>query len=239
MFRAAQLTKRYGDVTAVDGVNLEVRDGEIFGLLGSNGAGKTTIMKIFTTLLRSDGGEAFVGGLDVTRDPLKVRAALGYVPENPSLYEKLTGAEFLGLLATLRGLSPDRRERMIGETARRFRLDRELELEMDAYSRGMRQKMALAAATFHEPRGLVLDEPTNGLDPRFTKILKEYLRGFAAKGGTVLLSTHITDIAEQVCDRVAVIHEGRLVALGTVPEVQEAAHAANLEDAFVALVGDA
>jgi len=239
MFRAERLTKRYADVVAVDRVDLDVRDGEIFGLLGSNGAGKTTMMKVFMTLLRSDGGRAFVGGIDVRQDPLKVRAALGYVPENPSLYEKLTGAEFLALLATLRGLPADRGERMIEATARRFRLDRELELEMDAYSRGMRQKMALAAATFHEPRGLVLDEPTNGLDPRFTKILKEYLRQFAASGGTVLLSTHITDIAEQVCDRVAVIHEGRLVALGTVPEVQEAAHAANLEDAFVALVGDA
>jgi len=239
MFRAERLTKRYADVVAVDGVDLEVRPGEIFGLLGSNGAGKTTMMKVFTTLLRSDGGRAYVGGVEVRQDPLKVRASLGYVPENPSLYEKLTGAEFLGLLATLRGLPADRGERMIEATARRFRLDRELELEMDAYSRGMRQKMALAAATFHEPRGLVLDEPTNGLDPRFTKILKEYLREFAAHGGTVLLSTHITDIAEQVCDRVAVIHEGRLVALGTVPEVQEAARAANLEDAFIALVGDA
>ena len=237
MFRAEHLTKRYADVVAVDGVDLEVRPGEIFGLLGSNGAGKTTMMKVFMTLLRSDGGRAFVDGIDVTRDPLKVRAALGYVPENPSLYEKLTGAEFLALLATLRGLPADRGERMIEATARRFRLDRELELEMDAYSRGMRQKMALAAATFHRPKGLVLDEPTNGLDPRFTKILKSYLREFAAGGGTVLLSTHITDVAEAVCDRVSVVHEGRVVALGTVGEVQAQAGASNLEDAFVALVG--
>jgi len=239
MFRAAQLTKRYGDVTAVDAVDLEVRPGEVFGLLGSNGAGKTTMMKVFMTLLRPDGGSAFVDGRDVTRDSLAVRSLLGYVPENPSLYEKLTGSEFLHLLATLRSIPDDAANPLIDDAAKLFRLDRELELEMDAYSRGMRQKMALAAATFHRPRGLVLDEPTNGLDPRFTKILKEYLRGFAASGGTVLLSTHITDIAEQVCDRVAVIHEGRLIALGTVPEVQEAAGAANLEDAFVALVGDA
>jgi ABC-2 type transport system ATP-binding protein len=197
------------------------------------------MMKVFTTLLRPDSGAASVGGVDVLRDPLRVRALLGYVPENPSLYEKLTGAEFLGLLATLRGLPPERAERMIEAASRRFRLERELELEMDAFSRGMRQKMALAAATFHEPRGLVLDEPTNGLDPRFTKILKEYLRAFAAGGGTVLLSTHITDVAEQICDRVAVLHEGRVVALGTVPEVQDAARSSNLEDAFVALVGDA
>src|SRR2546427_5884041 len=239
MFRAAQLTKRYGDVTAVDAVDLEVRPGEIFGLLGSNGAGKTTMMKVFMTLLRPDGGSAFVEGRDVTRDSLAVRSLLGYVPENPSLYEKLTGSEFLHLLATLRGLPPERAKPLIADSAKLFRLDRELELEMDAYSRGMRQKMALAAATFHRPKGLVLDEPTNGLDPRFTKILKAYLKEFAANGGTVLLSTHITDVAEAICDRAAVVHEGHVVALGTVEEVQAQAGASNLEDAFVALVGDA
>lgn len=239
MFRTAQLTKRYGDVVAVDAVDLDVRPGEIFGLLGSNGAGKTTMMKVFTTLLRPDAGAAYVDGVDVTRDSLRVRALLGYVPENPALYEKLTGSEFLHLLATLRGISKDAAKPLIDASADLFRLDRELELEMDAYSRGMRQKMALAAATFHRPKGLVLDEPTNGLDPRFTKILKEYLRGFAADGGTVLISTHITDVAEAICDRVAVVHDGRVVALGTVDEVQARGGASNLEDAFVALVGDA
>lgn len=239
MFRAAQLTKRYGDVVAVDAVDLDVRPGEIFGLLGSNGAGKTTMMKVFMTLLRPDRGSAFVDGVDVTRESLRVRALLGYVPENPALYEKLTGSEFLHLLATLRGIPKDAAKPLIDASADLFRLDRELELEMDAYSRGMRQKMALAAATFHRPKGLVLDEPTNGLDPRFTKILKEYLRGFAANGGTVLISTHITDVAEAICDRVAVVHDGRVVALGTVDEVQARGGASNLEDAFVALVGDA
>ncbi len=237
MFRTAQLTKRYGDVVAVDAMDLDVRPGEIFGLLGSNGAGKTTMMKVFATLLHPDGGRAWVEGLDVVRDSLRVRALLGYVPENPAMYEKLTGLEFLRLLAALRGLPRADAEPRIEEAARRFRLDRELELEMDAYSRGMRQKMALAAATFHAPRGLVLDEPTNGLDPRFTKILKGYLREFAADGGTVLLSTHITDVAEEVCDRVAIVHEGRIVTVGTVAEVQASAGATNLEDAFVALVG--
>lgn len=239
MFRSAQLTKRYGDVTAVDAVDLEVRPGEIFGLLGSNGAGKTTMMKVFMTLLRPDGGAAFVDGRDVTRDSLAVRALLGYVPENPALYEKLTGSEFLHLLATLRGIPRERAKDLIRDAADLFRLDRELELEMDAYSRGMKQKMTLAAATFHRPKGLVLDEPTNGLDPRFTKILKGYLRDFAADGGTVLLSTHITDVAEAICDRVCVVHNGRIVALGTVDEVEARAGASNLEDAFVTLVGDA
>jgi len=239
MFRAAQLTKRYGDVVAVDAVDLDVRSGEIFGLLGSNGAGKTTMLKVFMTLLRPDGGTAFVDGLDVARQSLAVRSLLGYVPENPALYEKLTGIEFLHFLATLRGIPRDAAKPMIADAAKLFRLDRELDLEMDAYSRGMRQKMALAAATFHRPKGLVLDEPTNGLDPRFAKILKEYLRAYAANGGTVLISTHITDVAEAICDRVAVIHEGRLIALGTVPEVLARVGASNLEDAFVALVGDA
>ena len=237
MFRTAQLTKRYGDVVAVDAVDLHVRAGEVFGLLGSNGAGKTTMMKVFMTLLRPDGGTAFVDEKDVTRNALAVRALLGYVPEHPALYEKLTGGEFLHLLATLRGIPKDRATALIQDAAKLFRLDRELELEMDAYSRGMTQKMALAAATFHRPRGLVLDEPTNGLDPRFTKILKAYLREFAADGGTVLLSTHITDVAEAICDRVAVVHDGRIVALGTVDEVQAQGGASNLEDAFVALVG--
>ncbi len=239
MLAAREVVKRYGNTIALDGVSFDVRRGEVFGLLGSNGAGKTTLMKIFTTLLKPDKGLALIGNADVVDRPLAVRRLIGFVPENPALYDKLTGFEFLRMIARLRNMPPKEAELGIAEMTRLLRLGPELEREADTLSRGMRQKLALASALFHKPPVLILDEPTNGLDPRYAKTLKEWLMGYARAGNTVFLSTHVTQVAESVCDRVAILHEGRLVALGTVDEVCSMAGTDNLEDAFTAIVGDA
>ena len=239
MLSARGIVKRYGALLAVDGISLEVAQGEVFGLLGSNGAGKTTLMKIFATLLRPDAGSARVAGIEVSDDPLAVRARIGFVPESPALYDKLTGREFLQLIAQLRGMPAKRAEQGIAEMASLLRMDEELERECDGLSRGMKQKVALASAMFHRPPVLILDEPTNGLDPRFAKILKEWLRGYARSGHTVLLSTHVTQVAESLCDRIAIVHQGRVAAEGRVPDVVSGADAGSLEDAFSVIVGDA
>jgi len=226
-------------VIALDRVDLEVSDGEVFGLLGSNGAGKTTLLKIFATLLKPDAGTALVRGTDVVDRPLQVRRMIGFVPESPSLYDKLTGMEFLQMIASLRRIPANEVNRGIAEMTRLFRMDAELVRETDGLSRGMKQKLALASALFHKPPVLLLDEPTNGLDPRFAKLLKDWLKAYARAGNTVLLSTHVTQVAESICDRIGIIHEGHLVALGTVGDVKAGVGSATLEDAFTAIVGEA
>jgi len=238
MLSARDISKRYGRIVALDHISLELSKGEVFGLLGSNGAGKTTLMKIFATLLRPDSGQATVGNADVVANPLRVRRIIGFVPENPSLYDKLTGREFLDMIARLRGMKKEDVDRGISEMRDLFRMGAELEREADGLSRGMKQKLALSSALFHRPPVLILDEPTNGLDPRFAKVLKEWLKEYARAGNTVLLSTHVTQVAEAICGRIAIIHEGRMVALGSVGEVCASTGASNLEDAFTAIVGD-
>ena len=239
MLSARHVTKSYGEILATDRIDLEVSQGEVFGLLGSNGAGKTTLMKIFATLLRPDSGTALVAGVDVTDDPMAVRARLGFVPESPALYDKLTGREFLEMIAQLRGVPPEKAAQGIAEVAALLHMDEELERECDGLSRGMKQKVALASAMFHRPPVLILDEPTNGLDPRFAKILKGWLRDYARSGHTVLLSTHVTQVAESLCDRIAIVHAGRVAAEGRVSEVVAGAKADTLEDAFSVIVGEA
>lgn len=239
MLSAKGITKHYGEIVALDKVNLELSRGEVFGLLGSNGAGKTTLMKIFATLLRPDSGVALVGNANVVQEPLRARRMIGFVPENPSLYDKLTGLEFLNMIAKLRNMRQTVADTGISEMRDLFRMGAELERESDGLSRGMKQKLALSSALFHKPPVLILDEPTNGLDPRFAKLLKEWLKEYARAGNTILLSTHVTQVAESICDRIAIIHDGRLVALGTVKEVCANSGASTLEDAFTTIVGDA
>ena len=237
MFDAESLTKSYHSVTAIEDVSLHVDRGEVFGLLGSNGAGKTTILKVFATLLRPDAGRAAVAGISVVDDPLAVRARIGYVPESPELYPKLTGREFLHLVGALRGMPQARIAASVDEIAKVLRLDRELTVELDACSRGMRQKVALASAMFPRPEALILDEPTDGLDPRYARALKDWLRAYADAGGTVLLSTHATEVAAAICDRIAIVHDGRIRAVDTVHGLLERTGSESLEDAFIATVG--
>lgn len=239
MIKTDGLCKRYGTLTAVDGLNLEVGPGELFGFLGPNGAGKTTTIRMLTGLLRPTAGRVFIGGYDVQREPVRAKALLGYVPDEPVLYEKLTGREFLTFMADLYRVDGSRRNERIPELLELFGLTERGDDLIQSYSRGMRQKIAVAGALVHEPRVLILDEPTVGLDPRSARVLKDVLRALTGRGVTVFMSTHVLEIAERMCTRVGIIDRGRLIACGTMEELRAQARedSATLEDIFLKLTG--
>ena len=236
MLAVQNLTKSFGKVVAVYDLSFEVRTGEVFGLLGTNGAGKTTTMKILATLLKPTAGKAFVDAVDVVQFPMEVKRRIGYLPEMPSLYEKLTAREFLQMLGSLREMEPAALRRRLGYLEKALEMGEFLDLEIGTYSKGMRQRVAFASAVLHEPPILILDEPTSGLDPRFAKLVKGWVRDYARGGRTVLMSTHVTEIAESLCDRTAVIHKGQIAAMDTPTALKERLGAATLEDVFVRLV---
>ena len=243
MIAAVELTKKYGGLLAVDRLDLSVGPGEVFGFLGPNGAGKTTTIKMLTGLLTPTSGRALVCGVDVGEDPVKAKSLLGYVPDTPDVYEKLTARELLQFVADLRKMDRRRAACRIQELLEFFELeDRQDEL-LGGYSHGMKQKVCIACALLGEPRVLFMDEPTVGLDPKSAKSVKDILRSFADKGGTVFLSTHVLEIAERMCDRVGIIQNGRLIAQGTIDELRrktvpgrEGAEV-SLEDLFLKLTG--
>jgi len=238
MIETSGLTKRYGDVTAVDGLDLRVRRGEIFGFLGPNGAGKTTTIRMLVGLLKATAGDIRIDGIDARAHPLDARARIAYLPDTPYLYEKLSGREFIHFVAGLYRVPPATAARRVDELLPLFGLAERADDLIEGYSHGMRQKTVLAAALVHDPRILFLDEPTVGLDPRSARLLRDILRQLAARGATVFLSTHILEIAERMCDRIGIINQGRLIALGTVPELHaQAAGSGSLEDIFLELTG--
>ncbi len=240
LIETEHLVKRYGDKAAVDDVSLQVQGGEIFGFLGPNGAGKTTTIKILVGLLQPTAGLVRVAGHDVQAQPLAAKAASGYVPDEPNLYAKLTGRELLRFVGDLYGLKRAQVERRIEELLRLFDLAAAGDDTIDSYSHGMRQKTALAAALVHDPRVLVLDEPTVGLDPKSARLIKDMLRQMANRGAAVFLSTHILEIAEHMCDRIGIINQGRLVAVGTMDELRShGQRESSLEDIFLSLTGGA
>ncbi len=231
------LTRYYGKLCAVRDISFEVHRGEVFGLLGSNGAGKSTTIKMLCGLLKPTRGSVSVAGVDLARKPLQAKAMLGYLPENPVLYDRLTGMEMLELVGALRKLSP----RLLRQRAKYYSealgLGGQMQSEVGTYSKGMRQKLAIAMTLVHDPEVVLLDEPAAGLDPRYTRLLKEWVRNLSQGGHTVLLSTHITEMAASLCDRIAVIDHGRLLSVGTVPELLSSTSSPTLEDAFIRLVG--
>jgi ABC-2 type transport system ATP-binding protein len=234
--RTAGLTKRYGDLVALDHLDLEVRGGTLYGFLGPNGAGKTTTIKLLTGLLRPSDGDAFIGAHSIREQPLAAKALFGYVADTPFLYDKLTAREFFDFVGAVYGVPPqlvaERGERLL----RLLDLDGAADALIEGYSHGMRQKTALAAALLHDPPVLILDEPTGGLDPPSARRIKQLLRGLVERGRTVFLSTHVLEVAERLCDRVAILDRGRLVAEGTLDELRRhAPGAGSLEDVFVAL----
>lgn len=235
-----ELTKRYGNLTALDHLDLTVAPGELFGFLGPNGAGKTTTIKLLTGLLRPTEGEARICGISVQERPLDAKRLVGYVPDNPFLYEKLTGVEFLNFVADLYSVPLKGRGERIAALLKQFDLEEKGDELIQGYSRGMRQKVALAGALLHDPKVLFLDEPTVGLDPRSTRTMKDVLRQVCENGGTVFVSTHILDVAERMCDRFGIINKGRLVATGTIAELRSRASegASSLEDIFLMLTED-
>jgi len=239
VIRLNQLTKRYGRFTAVDRIDLAVPSGELFGFLGPNGAGKTTTFRMIAGILRPTSGSIEIGGIDINQRPLEAKARLGFIPDRPFVYDKLTGAEFLRFVAALYGQQGAVVERRIDELLELFDLRRWKDELTESYSHGMRQKLIISGALVHRPEVIVVDEPMVGLDPRSARLLKDLFRQFVDRGGTVLMSTHTLEVAETMCDRIAIIHGGKIVASGNMAELQEQTSSEHLglEDLFLKLTG--
>jgi ABC-2 type transport system ATP-binding protein len=232
--RIRQLAKRYGSKVAVAGIDLDIPHGCFYGLVGPNGAGKTTTLKMITGLLRPDSGQVMIDGIEVWRDPVTAKRRIGVLPEDLRLFERLTGAELLTYIGLLRALPPDVVEARSRELIEVLGLAESAGTLVVDYSHGMRKKIALAAALLHGPRILFLDEPFEAIDPVSARIIREVLERFTDGGGTVIFSSHVMELVERLCDRVGIMHEGRLVAEGPLADVRGDG---SLEDAFVRLVG--
>ena len=236
MIVARNLTKRFGDKTAVAGLNLDIPAGEFFCFLGPNGAGKTTTIKMLTGLARPDEGSAVVGGCDVQKDPVAAKALLGYIPDTPFLYEKLTGREFMRFVAGLYRLPAASYDGRAEELLDVFQIRDVGDQLIESYSHGMRQKLSFASCFLHEPKVVVVDEPWVGLDPRNIRFVKEFLAQRTREGATVFMSTHSLGVIEDAADRIGIIHHGRLLHVGTVDEIKALARdPGSLEDVFLEL----
>lgn len=234
------LCKNYGEVRALDGIDLEIPGGEIFGILGPNGSGKTTLLKIISSIMEPTSGLVSVNGINVMADPMKVKSIIGYVPETPNLYESLTPIEFLGFVGSIRKIDHEILTERIYRFAKAFEIEDNLNNFIGSLSFGTKQKVAIISAFIHDPDIIILDEGMNGLDPRSAKILKNLLLEYVSSGRTVLFSTHVLEVAESVCHRMAIIYKGRIMDVGTLKELRESAgrHDANLEDIFLKATGD-
>jgi ABC-2 type transport system ATP-binding protein len=240
MIELKSLTKRYGSFTAVDAIDLIVPEGELFGFLGPNGAGKTTTLRMIAGILRPSGGTVSIGNVDVTENPMAAKAILGYIPDRPYIYEKLTGAEFLRFVAGLYGQNGKVIEHRGRELLTLFDLDEWRDELVESYSHGMRQKLIISSAFIHKPEVIVVDEPMVGLDPKAARILKDLFREYTRRGHTIMMSTHTLEVAETMCDRIGIIQNGRIRALGTMADLRagSASGAEGLEDIFLKLTGE-
>jgi ABC-2 type transport system ATP-binding protein len=232
MIKLENLIKDFARVRAVDGLNLDVRRGEIFGFLGPNGAGKTTTIRLITGLLQPTYGRVFIDGIDMASRPRHAKENIGYVPDQPFLYERLSGREFLEFHAQLFMLPAAAYQSTLSELSGRLEMDELLDERIESYSQGARQKIAILAALIHSPPLIVLDEPLGGLDPRAARVFKDILRERASNGVTIFFSTHILPIAQEMCDRLGIIDRGKLLALGTFDEIRRQEDV-NLESTFL------
>ena len=235
MLQITHLTKSYGEKKAVDDLSLHIASGEIYGFIGHNGAGKTTTLRSVAGILPFDQGKITIGGLDLGADPLGCKRILAYIPDNPDLYEYMTGIQYLNFIADIFAVSPDNRRAWIQKYGDLFELTGDLGQSISVYSHGMKQKLAIIAAWIHEPRLILMDEPFVGLDPRASHQLKAMMREFCDGGGAIFFSTHVLEVAEKLCDKVAIIKGGRLIRSGTMEEVKGDA---SLEDVFLELEGE-
>ncbi len=240
MIRITELTKRYGGFTAVDAINLEVPKGELFGFLGPNGAGKTTTLRMIAGILRPTAGRVEIGGIDIVVDPMSAKSKLGFIPDRPFIYEKLTGAEFLRFVAGLYGQAGPRIEHRARELLALFDLEDWRDELVESYSHGMRQKLIISSAFVHRPDVIVVDEPMVGLDPKAARILKDLFREYTRRGHTIMMSTHTLEVAEAMCDRIGIIQGGKIRACGTMAELRQSAEdgAQGLEHIFLRLTGE-
>lgn len=239
MITLERVTKRYGSLTAVDRVDLEIPSGTLFGVLGPNGAGKTTLVRMVGGILRPDEGRIRIAGLDVQAQPEAAKTRLGFIPDRPYLYEKLTGAEFLRFVAGLYGLDGRQVESRIDEFLELWELAAWRDELVETYSHGMRQRLVIASALIHHPEVLAVDEPIIGLDPKGARLLKRIFREFVRRGGTILMCTHSLGIAEALCDRIAIMQEGRIRVEGTMADLRRLVESGDvsLEEVFLRLTG--
>ena len=232
MLKIEHLTKSYGDKKAVDDLSINIRPGEIYGFIGHNGAGKTTTIKACCGILQYDSGEIYIDGVSIKDKPLECKAKLAYIPDNPDLYEFMTGIQFLNFIADIFSVSAADRQSRIKKYADAFELTSDLAQPVSAYSHGMKQKLAIISALIHDPKLIIMDEPFVGLDPKASHLLKGIMREICSGGGAIFFSTHVLEVAEKLCDKVAIIKDGRLIKSGTMDEVKGDA---SLETVFLEL----
>ena len=236
MLKIEHLTKTYGEKKAVDDLSLHILPGEIYGFIGHNGAGKTTTLKSIAGILQFDRGSILIDGKSIREDPLGCKRELAYIPDNPDLYDYMTGIRYLNFIADVFSISAADRQARIQEYAARFELTQDLGQPIAAYSHGMKQKLAIIAAWLHQPRLIIMDEPFVGLDPKASHLLKGMMREICDAGGAIFFSTHVLEVAEKLCDKVAIIKGGRLIRSGTMEEVKGDD---SLEEVFLELEEDA
>ena len=235
MLQIEHLTKTYGEKKAVDDLSLHILPGEIYGFIGHNGAGKTTTLKSVAGILRFDAGEIRIAGTSIRTDPLACKRKLAYIPDNPDLYDYMTGIQYLNFIANIFGVSAADRQVRIRELAERFELTNDLAQLIAAYSHGMKQKLAIISAWLHAPQLVVMDEPFVGLDPKAAHLLKGMMRELCDRGGAIFFSTHVLEVAEKLCDKVAILRAGKLIRSGTMDEVKGDD---SLEEVFLELEGE-
>ena len=235
MLKINHLTKTYGEKKAVDDLNIHINPGEIYGFIGHNGAGKTTTLKSVVGILQFDQGEILIDGKSIQTDPLACKREIAYIPDNPDLYDYMTGIKYLNFIADVFGVSAQDRQTRIRKYADLFELTEDLAQPIAAYSHGMKQKLAIISAWLHEPKLILMDEPFVGLDPKASHLLKKMMRQVCNEGGAIFFSTHVLEVAEKLCDKVAIIKSGRLIRSGTMEEVKGDE---SLEDVFLELEGE-
>ena len=235
MLKIENLTKNYGEKLAVDDLSIHIAPGEIYGFIGHNGAGKTTTLKACAGILQFDKGEIFVDGVSMKRDPISCKKKMAYIPDNPELYDFMTGLQYLDFVADIYGVSIEERKERIHKYASAFELEKDLPALISSYSHGMKQKLAIISAWIHSPKLIMMDEPFVGLDPKAAKLLKDMMREVCDNGGAIFFSTHVLEVAEKLCDKVAIIKKGQLIRSGTMEQVKGDE---SLEDVFLELEAD-
>lgn len=235
MLNIENLTKTYGEKKAVDDLSIHIAPGEIYGFIGHNGAGKTTTLKACAGILQFDKGEITIDGVSMKKDPIGCKKKMAYIPDNPELYDYMTGLQYLDFVADIYGVSIEERKEKIHKYASAFELEKDLPAVISSYSHGMKQKLAIISAWIHSPKLIMMDEPFVGLDPKAAKLLKDMMREICDEGGAIFFSTHVLEVAEKLCDKVAIIKKGQLIRSGTMEEVKGDD---SLEDVFLELEGD-